>query len=110
MTIVEEILKSDKKPKEKVSLLSDKARKENKILSEIVNDFKVVSVADKGNYIEIMECVSQDKPELILPYIGFVIEHINDEAPKIKWETARVIGNLAQKYSYEKTFLSKVTT
>ncbi len=99
MNIVEEILKSDKKPKEKIYILSEKVKKDNKILAELVKYFEVGSIADKGSCIEVMKYVSQEKPEIVLPYLEFVTKHINDDAPKIKWETARVIGNLAQEYS-----------
>lgn len=98
MDAVKTILQSDKKPKEKVSLLADKAKKDKKILDELVEYFEAGSVADKGNCIEVMEYVSQDKPELIIPYLDFIIENLDYNAPKVKWETARVIGNLASKY------------
>jgi len=101
MDTVKTILKSNKKPKEKVSLLVEKVKKEKKLLDELVEYFKAGSVADKGNCIEVMEYVSQDRPELILPYLDFVIENLNYSAPKVKWETARVIGNLALKYPDE---------
>jgi len=98
MDTVKTILKSNKKPKEKVSLLAKKAKKDKKILDELVEYFEAGSVADKGNCVEVMEYISQDKPELIIPYLGFIIENLDYDAPKVKWETARVIGNLASKY------------
>jgi len=101
MDTVQNILQSKKKSKEKVSLLANKVKKDKKLLDEIIEYFEVGSIAEKGNCIEVMEYVSQDEPELILPFLGFVIEHLNDDAPKVKWETARVIGNLASKYPDE---------
>jgi len=98
MDTVKTILQSDKKPKEKVSLLATKVKKDKKLLNELVEHYEVGSVADKGNCIEVMEYVSQDKPELIIPYLDFIIKNLDYNAPKVKWETARVIGNLASKY------------
>ena len=99
MTMIKEILESKRKPKEKISLLANKVKKNNKFLEQLVEYFAVGSVVDKGNCVEVMEYVSKDKPEVVLSHINFIIEHINDDAPKVKWETARVIGNFAQKYS-----------
>lgn len=98
MNTVKNILKSEKKPKEKVSLLANKVKKDKKLLDEIVGYFEVGSVAEKGNCIEVMEYVSQDNPELIISFLDFIIENLDYDAPKVKWETARVIGNLASKY------------
>lgn len=98
MNIVKNILQSKKKPKEKVSLLADKVKKDKKVLDEIVGYFEVGSVAERGNCIEVMEYVSQDKPELIISFLDFIIENLDYDAPKVKWETARVLGNLAQKF------------
>ena len=112
MGAVEEILQSKRKPKEKVSLLAKKVKENNKFLNQLIEYFEVGSVADKGNCIEVMEYVSQDDPKFVLPYIKFIIEHINNDAPKVKWETARVIGNVAQQFpdkvsnAIEKLFLN----
>jgi len=101
MNTIKNVLKSDKKPKEKVTLLANKVKKNQKLIDELVEYFKIGTVAEKGNCIEVLEYVSQDNPDIVLPYVDFIIDHINDDAPKIKWETARVIGNLAQKSSME---------
>ncbi|MBN2363855.1 HEAT repeat domain-containing protein [candidate division WOR-3 bacterium] len=98
MDTVKEILKSNVKPKEKISLLADKAKEDKNILAEIVEYSGKCTNAEKGNCIEVMEYVSKDKPELVIPYFNFIKENIDFNAPKVKWECARVIGNLAAKY------------
>jgi len=101
LSTVEQILKSRNKPKEKVNTLA-KEVKENRIsIKQLIDYFKIGSVSEKGSCIEAMEHVSRDKPEIVLQHINFIIDHINDQAPKTKWETARVIGNLSQKYPNE---------
>lgn len=98
MSTIEQILKSRNKPKEKVNALA-KEVKENRIsIEQLIDYFKIGSVSEKGSCIEAIERIARDKPEIVLPHIDFIIDHINDQAPKIKWETARVIGNLSQKY------------
>ncbi len=46
-----------------------------------------------------MEYASQNNPERIVPYLDFVIRHLEDEQPRVKWESARIIGNLSGKFS-----------
>src|SRR3989338_8249628 len=101
MGVINDIFESDKKPKEKVSLLADRVKENKKLLSDIVKYFETGSVVDQGNCIEVMEFVSKNNPELVIPFLDFIIEHLNDKAPKIKWECARVIGNLTPKYPEE---------
>jgi HEAT repeat protein len=101
VTTIEQILKSKNKPKEKVDLLA-KEVKENRIsIDQLIDYFEIGSVAEKGSCIEAMEHVSRDKPEIVLLHIDFIIAHINDEAPKVKWETAEAIANISQKYPNE---------
>jgi len=48
-----------------------------------------------------LEYASQDNPEFVAPHIGFVIRHLEDKAPRVKWECTRIIANLALKFSNE---------
>jgi hypothetical protein len=98
---IQEILKSDRKPKEKVSLLAQKVRENEKLFDQLAKCFESGSTADKGTCIEVMECVSKDKPNIILHHLDFIIEHVNFPAPRVKWEAARVLGNVAQKHPAE---------
>lgn len=98
MDEIKNILQSKKKPKEKVSLLAKKAKEDKKFLDGLVEYFKIGSTAEKGSCIEAMEYVSQDKPDMVVPFLNFIIENINYNAPRVRWESARVIGNLAPKY------------
>jgi len=101
MSTIEQILKSKNKPKEKVALLA-KEVKENRIsINQLIDYFKIGSVAEKGSCMEAIEHVSRDEPEIVLPHIDFIIGHITDKAPKVKWETAEAIGNISQKYPNE---------
>lgn len=98
MATIDEILKSKKKPKEIVSLLAEKLKSDKKLIAGIIKCFANGSVAEKGNCIEAIEYVTKENPEFAESCLDFVIEHINDNAPRVKWETARIIGNVAQKF------------
>lgn len=52
--------------------------------------------AVKATCIEAMEFASKEKPEIVnLECLNFVAVCLTEKAPRIKWESARVIGNIA---------------
>ncbi len=99
MSKIKEILQSKIKPKEKISLLAKEIKKDKKFIGEIVGYFESASAGEQGHLIESLEYASQDKPEIIAPYADFVLAHLGDEAPRVKWEAARIIANLSGKFS-----------
>jgi hypothetical protein len=101
MGAIREVLESDKKPKEKVNLLAQKIREDKKLFDQLIECFKAGSTTDKGNCIEAMETISEDQPSIILPHLDLIIENLNAAAPRVKWEAARVLGNVAHQYPAE---------
>ena len=99
MSKIEEILQSEIKPKEKITHLANEIKKDKKFVGEIVKHFASAPVGDQGHLIESLEYASQDNPELVAPHLDFVICHLEDKAPRVKWECARIIANLALKFS-----------
>lgn len=99
MNKIEEILKSRMISKEKVIKLADEIKNDKNILSGVIDYFNGGSTADKGNCIEAIELVTEERPEILLPYLEFLIEQIDHEAPRVKWESARAIGNMAKFHS-----------
>lgn len=95
---IEQILTSEAKPKEKVSMLTNEIKKDNKFIDEIINYFDSASTGEQGHLIESLEYISKDQPDLVVPYVDFVIAHMGDKAPRVKWECARIIANLALKF------------
>ncbi|HBS85112.1 MAG: hypothetical protein A2W91_01365 [Bacteroidetes bacterium GWF2_38_335] len=52
--------------------------------------------ADKATCIEAVEYATQQKPGLATAKtLDFVSQTLTEKAPRIKWESARVIGNIA---------------
>ncbi len=99
MSKIEKILQSKLKPKEKITLLAKEITKDKKFIDEIVGYFESASSGDQGHLIESLEYASQDNPECVAPYLDFVICHLEDKGPRVKWECARIIANLALKFS-----------
>lgn len=98
MDTIEQIFKSNKKPKEKIDLLAGNIKKTPKLIDELMDYFTVGTKAEKGSCFEVLKYVSESNPEIVLPHLDFVIKLINDKEPKIRWQTARVVGNMAQKF------------
>lgn len=98
MDKIEEILRSDIKPKEKQIKLVEGlcSRKIND--KEFFDFFKSASDVDKGTCADVMKHVSEQKPELFFPYIDILVGHINYKAPRVKWGIPEAIGNIAKKY------------
>lgn len=102
MKLLDEIRKSGKKPKELLTYLSEKVKKDKGLLDDFSQSLKNGSPVEKGICMEVLEYVSQEKPELVIPYINEVTTYLNYDAPRVKWEAARVVANLSSKYP-EKT-------
>jgi hypothetical protein len=96
--LIKEVLQSDKKHKEKVTILSEKIKSNRSLVTELFDFFKNGNDVEKGTCAEIMKFVSKEKPEMIEPYIDTLIEYINYKAPRVKWGVPESIGNLAEKY------------
>ncbi|MCD6590781.1 MAG: hypothetical protein J7K72_02300 [Candidatus Aenigmarchaeota archaeon] len=60
--------------------------------------FKIGRLAEKGYVMEILDYVSRDNQKIVVPCADFVMNYMNNEAPKIKWKACRIIANLAQKF------------
>ena len=98
MSSIKEILKSKKKPKEIVELLAEALKREKKLTGEFIQCFKDGTTTEKGNCMEAIEYITKENPEFAEDYLDFVIEYINDKAPRVKWEACRIIGNVAKKF------------
>jgi hypothetical protein len=98
MATIESILKSKRRQKEKVTLLAEKVREDRKLVVQLVGCFEVGTVAEKEHCMQAMQYVSKDEPEVVLPHIDFVIDHFDDSGPRVKWEVAEIIHNVAQRF------------
>ena len=101
MESIREILGSNRKPKEIVSI-SAKMILENPILfDELMTILKTGSDIEKGTCADIMKHVTAEKSEIAEPYIDEIIEYINYKAPRVKWGVPESIGNIAKKSPYK---------
>lgn len=94
---IKEIFLSRRKPKEKVNLLTENIKNDKRLVDELIEVFKTGSDVEKGTCAEVMQQVSKDNPEIVLPYLDYLIEYINYKAPRVRWGVPESIGNLAKK-------------
>lgn len=101
MNVIEDILQSDKKHKEKINLIVNEVLNNEKLIVQLVELLKLGSDVEKGTSAEIMKFVSKEKPELLISFIETLIEFIDHKANRVKWGIPETIGNLAREYPEE---------
>lgn len=64
------MLQSKRKPKEKVGLLTEHIKSHKELFDELMKVFRTGSDIEKGTCAEVMQQVSRDHPENVIPYLG----------------------------------------
>jgi hypothetical protein len=98
MNLIEEILHSKMRPKEKQTRLVKAVLCAEIPAQQFFEFFAAASDTDRGSCADIMKHVSEQKPELLAPYLDLLIDYIHDRAPRVKWGVQEAIGNLARLY------------
>jgi hypothetical protein len=84
------------KAKEKVMILSDLLLEKKVIIDELVETARSQKDTVKAILIEAMEFASKSNPEIMNEKgFQFSIQSLEDDAPRVKWEAAKVISNSA---------------
>ena len=87
------------KIKSKVEAISTMLLAETVSVHDVISIAKASRESDKGTCIEAIEFATKAKPELgSLQCLKFASDTLVDKAPRVKWESARVIGNIAHLY------------
>jgi len=101
MDVAKTIESWDKKPKELVTLLSEEAKKDEKVVAQLAERMKAGKVAEKGICVEALEFATTGAPDIVGPILETIVELIAHEAPKVKWEASRVVANVASTFPKE---------
>jgi HEAT repeat protein len=101
MNLLDEIRQSGKKSKELTTFTAELIKEKKPSSKEFVAALTLGSNSERGTCVEALEYLTQDTPEIAKPYLSQVIGSLTDKAPRVKWEAARVIGNIAAKYPQE---------
>ncbi len=102
---IKEIIKDKTlKAKDKTALISQFLNENPHQINPLVNEAKLLKGSDKATYIEAIEHATLANPMLCTPdCFNFAIFSLTDKAPRVKWESARVIANTAHLFPDELT-------
>jgi len=96
MSISDILLNKTLKPKEKVESLSQTIIDKKISINDLMLYAETAKDSEKGTCIEALEFVSRINPKMInKKCFEFVVNHLPDKAPRVKWECAKIIGNIA---------------
>jgi HEAT repeat protein len=100
MNLTELLKDKDLKAKAKVETISEWLLSGQLTESDWCLATAAAKEADKANCIEAMEFATQKQPD-ILSKDGFALvsETLTAKAPRVKWESAKVIGNTARLFT-----------
>ena len=81
------------KPKEKTELLSKRITERKITIDQVIEFAKGAKEAVKATCIEALEHATLKNPAILNePAFDFVVQSLADKAPRVKWESARVVG------------------
>jgi hypothetical protein len=85
--------------KAKVEALSQMVLNGKLRVPELLAVAKSAKGSDKGNCIEAIQFATKARPELAsIECLQFMTDSLLDKAPRVKWESAKVIANIALLY------------
>ncbi|MGA7721481.1 MAG: HEAT repeat domain-containing protein [Ignavibacteriaceae bacterium] len=88
------------KPKEKTETISNWILDDPKMIDNLISFSTNAKDAVKATCIEAIEFATKSNPSVSnLACFHFVTQTLKDKAPRIKWESAKVIGNIAHLYN-----------
>lgn len=95
--IIESILKDKNlKPKQKTELLVANFNSCKIKMIEILEFASKSKDSEKATCIEVLEFCTKSNPKVAtLDCLNFATENLKSKAPRVKWESAKVIGNIA---------------
>jgi hypothetical protein len=87
------------KAKEKVGSLSEMLLQGRLSCADLINAARTSDDAGRGSCIEAIEFATRSDPKLASPdCLKFLAESLLDKAPRVRWESAKVIKNIAHLY------------
>jgi hypothetical protein len=77
MNVTDEIRNWKGTPNELVAFLTESIERDEKLFAQIIEILKSGSDVDKGTATDVMKHVSKNKPEMVAPYVGDLVDYIN---------------------------------
>lgn len=87
------------KSKAKVSTISEWLLTNEIDIHELLESSERLKAADKASCIEAVELATKQKPDIAdIVVLDFMTKALQSNEPRIKWESARVIANIAMQF------------
>lgn len=87
------------KNKAKTEMLSNMVNDKKISIDELLDYAKKAKDSEKATCIEALEYASKNNPSVVTETcLKFLTSALADDAPRVKWEAARVIGNIASSF------------
>src|SRR4051794_22517977 len=88
------------KAKAKSEAVSQALLEKKITVADVIKTAKAAEDRDKGTCIEAIQFATKAKPELAsIDCLKFVTETLLEKAPRVKWESAKVIATIAYLFS-----------
>lgn len=100
-SLLQGILKSDLKSKEKIAAMAEALLKDHSLQAELIKTYDAGTVADKGNLLSAIALVTEQEADWAENCLDFVFAQLNHKAPRVKWESATVVANVAAAFPME---------
>lgn len=94
--MLEEILKETLKPKEKTTRLAECLKSDPKVMDELLKLWKSAKDPVKGTLLSAITLVVSENPVFIGDHLDFVIAQLGHKAPRVKWESAEIVGHASK--------------
>ncbi|HEU4719085.1 MAG TPA: hypothetical protein VFU15_14675 [Bacteroidia bacterium] len=102
MTPQEILSQKDVKPKEKTEMISRMLSEKKFSAGEWLELASAAKDPVKATLIEAMEFSTKEVPALLdEPGFDFLVRSLSAKAPRVKWESAKTIGNTAQRFPHK---------
>lgn len=99
MTVLALLKDKSIKPKEKTESISQWLLDGSLPVEELLAQAETLKAPDKATCIEALEFASRQQPKIADENVlTFVSQTLAEQAPRVKWESAKVIGNIAHLY------------
>lgn len=98
MKLLKRLRSSEMKAKALSASLAKEIVKDGKLLESLSEEFELLTDVEKGVVMEALEYATDIDPEVAEPVLQVVFDCLECEAPKVKWEAARIVGNIARRY------------
>lgn len=96
MTVLTLLKDKSIKPKEKTATISRWLLDGSLQAEELLAEAETLKAPDKATCIEALEFATRQQPGIgDATVLAFVCQTLAEQAPRVKWESAKVVGNIA---------------